>query len=410
MKTIKSLFLLSIFSLSIASCDDTNSDSAVTTSAEDNSKSENVKEQALKNNFIVSGIVQEGIHAELVVETTTQQGVIVLGQTHADADGKFTIKGNIPAIGLYQLRLKDGDPKAQKSIPLSLVPEDSVHVKVNFNNFSQSPVYSGTEWAPVLNEYFNKLFAFIDFQRNLTNPQQYSQKELTNLVIKKSQPLDDFCSKSILNDSDNPANIILIQQMYPKEYLGGFENWNANNLEALHSLRDGYTSTYPKSPLTKAIVDQVNQMESGYNEYVSFSKMKKAPEIAMEDPEGKIRKLSDLRGKYVLIDFWASWCGPCRKENPNVVKLYKKYKDDGFEVFSVSLDKTKEAWKRAIKADNLIWDNHVSELNYWNSSVVQTYKFQGIPFTVLVDKNGEIIERNLRGIELENKLVEIFGK
>lgn len=409
MNTIKTVILLSALGLMIFSCNNTE-DSVKENDAEIISNSPDKSEQSLANNFIVSGTIEEGIHAELVVESTTQQGVIVLGQTHADADGNFTIKGNIPAIGLYQLRLKDGDPKSQKSIPLSLVPEDSVHVKVNFNNFSQSPVYSGTDWAPVLNEYFNKLFTFIDFQRNLQNPQAYSQKELTQLIINKSQPLDKFCSKSILNDSDNPANIILIQQMYPKEYLGGFENWDKSNLEVLQSLRDGYTSSYPTSPLTKAIVDQVNKLESGYNEFVSFSSMKKAPEIAMEDPEGNIRKLSDLRGKYVLIDFWASWCGPCRKENPNVVKLYNKYKDDGFDVFSVSLDKTKDAWKRAIKADNLVWENHVSDLNWWNSSVVQTYKFQGIPFTVLIDKNGEIIDRNLRGVELENKLIEIFGK
>ena len=133
-----------------------------------------------------------------------------------------------------------------------------------------------------------------------------------------------------------------------------------------------------------------------------------APEISMKDTEGNTRRLSDLRGKVVLIDFWASWCGPCRRENPNVVKLYKKYHDRGFEIYSVSLDKEKSAWLKAIKDDGLVWPNHVSDLNGWTSSGGKTYGIMSVPSTVLVDKDGKIIARNLRGSELEKKLSEIF--
>ena len=133
-----------------------------------------------------------------------------------------------------------------------------------------------------------------------------------------------------------------------------------------------------------------------------------APEISMKDTEGNTRHLSDLRGKVVLIDFWASWCGPCRRENPNVVKLYKKYHDRGFEIYSVSLDKEKSAWLKAIKDDGLVWPNHVSDLNGWTSSGGKTYGIMSVPSTVLVDKDGKIIARNLRGSELEKKLSEIF--
>lgn len=368
----------------------------------------NLNPQNLPNNFVVSGKVENGIHAEMVVETTTPRGVITLGKTHADDEGNFLIEGNIPDLGLYQLRLVEPNPNSQKVIPLSLSPEDSVHVVVNFDDFNSIPQYSGTDWAPVLNEYFQHLFSFLDFQRNLENPQQYSEDELMKMITKESKPMDDFCSTSILKDSDNPANIILIQQVYPKEYLGGFEAWDAKNMEVLRAMQDGYMAAYPKNPLSQAISNQVSQIESGYNEYLSFSKMKVAPEITMKDPQGNERSLSDLRGKYVLVDFWASWCGPCRKENPNVVRLYNKYKDKGFDIFSVSLDKDAEAWKRAIKADNLVWENHVSDLKYWQSSVVQNYKIQGIPFTVLLDKNGEIIAKGLRGQALENKLKQLL--
>ena len=133
-----------------------------------------------------------------------------------------------------------------------------------------------------------------------------------------------------------------------------------------------------------------------------------APEIAMSDPDGNTRRLSDLRGKVVLIDFWASWCGPCRRENPNVVKLYQKYHDQGFEIFSVSLDKDGNAWRNAIKADGLTWPNHVSDLQYWQSTAGRLYGISSIPATVLVDREGKIIARNLRGADLDRKLKEIF--
>lgn len=132
-----------------------------------------------------------------------------------------------------------------------------------------------------------------------------------------------------------------------------------------------------------------------------------APEITLENPEGEMVSLSSLKGKYVLIDFWASWCGPCRQENPNVVRMYKKYKDKGFEIFGVSLDRDKNAWLKAIEKDNLTWV-HVSDLQFWQSSVVPQYNIEGIPMTVLLDKEGKIIAKNLRGRALEEKLAELL--
>jgi peroxiredoxin len=141
----------------------------------------------------------------------------------------------------------------------------------------------------------------------------------------------------------------------------------------------------------------------------------KAPEIEMRDPQGNIRKLSDLKGKIVLIDFWASWCRPCRMENPNVVKTYNEYKDvrfkngDGFEVFSVSLDQNKVAWENGIKQDGLVWENHVSDLQYWRNAAARTYNVNSIPATFLIDGEGNIIKKNLRGPALKNTL-EVLRK
>ena len=134
-----------------------------------------------------------------------------------------------------------------------------------------------------------------------------------------------------------------------------------------------------------------------------------APDFALQTVYGDKLKLSDLQGKYVLIDFWASWCGPCRRENPNLVRLFEKFRKKDFTILSVSLDNNIDAWKKAIEKDGLIWKNHVSDLLGWESPLTKIYKFNQIPHTVLVNKEGKIIAKNLRGKQLENKLLEILN-
>ncbi len=135
---------------------------------------------------------------------------------------------------------------------------------------------------------------------------------------------------------------------------------------------------------------------------------KEAPEIALQNPDGEIITLSSLRGNYVLIDFWAAWCRPCRAENPNVVRLYNQYADANFEILGVSLDRTKDKWVQAIAQDGLPW-LHVSDLKYWRSQAALDYQVGAIPATFLIDPDGIIIAKNLRGVTLAAKLKEIFG-
>src|SRR5689334_3406602 len=134
---------------------------------------------------------------------------------------------------------------------------------------------------------------------------------------------------------------------------------------------------------------------------------KQAPELSLPDANGKKISLSSFKGKYVLVDFWASWCLPCRKENPNVVQVYNKYKDKNFTILGVSLDKDKGDWMGAVESDKLAW-TQVSDLREWSSAAVATFNFSGIPFNVLVDPEGKIIAQSLRGDSLEKKLEEVL--
>jgi thiol-disulfide isomerase/thioredoxin len=173
-------------------------------------------------------------------------------------------------------------------------------------------------------------------------------------------------------------------------------------LDAYITYAKQYVDQFPNSSKSARFRDEIAQIGSTLTG-------SEAPDIILAGLDGKQMRLSSLRGKVVLIDFWASWCGPCRRENPNVVRVYNQYKDKGFTVFSVSLDQDKGKWEEAIRADNLTWPYHVSDLQGWKSEAAKLYGVSAIPKTFLIDRNGIIIGKDLRGEQLERKLAEIFG-
>ena len=235
---------------------------------------------------------------------------------------------------------------------------------------------------------------------SLKNVQAEAQKG-ANAVVKKYQDMYN-AEERIKNDSlvalmrknkSDIAVMIFLDSYFPKE----------KNIDFYTEIIEALSENYPEHQLVQSYKDQLTVYKGTAGGSI-------APELAFPNPDGQIMKLSDLRGKVVLLDFWASWCRPCRNANPGVVAIYNKYKDSGFDVFSVSLDRDKNSWKNAIAADKLDWPNHVSDLKQWASAAAALYGVHSIPTTYLIDKNGRIVAKNLHGAELENKIKELLAK
>ena len=240
---------------------------------------------------------------------------------------------------------------------------------------------------------------------------KYGIRQINQKFIKSSQEKN----YKVLNELRYDANILKIDfEKYLKKYLRTVNNSLAviitsdyldidNNISFWDSTLIKYRDNFSYNSYFKSFEKKVNKIKS-----VSFGSV--APEIILSDTAAKDIALSSLRGKYVLLDFWAGWCGPCRMENPNILKNYLKYKDKGFEVYQVSLDRSRSDWVNAIKKDNLIWYN-VSDLKYFQSEAASIYNIDRIPKGFLLDPNGVIIAQDteLRGNRLGEKLNEIFN-
>ncbi len=338
-----------------------------------------------------------GLKADtIILAQFTQMGYVDYLKAPITKKGDFKITGQLPAKDYYVLRVSPNEH-------LNLILRDNADIKVygdgkNINAFHN---IIGSDESSHMNAFVNDLRVF---NQKKDSANAYVQKfpDQFNAVNQSfTQTYNEFNAlrqRFIQENNNSPALIPTLSTLDPSKEFAMYET-------IVNQLVAGFDG----SPTIEQVKVNYQQIKAQNQALDFLAPGNVAPDFAQAKADGSMLKLSDLKGKVVLIDFWASWCGPCRKENPNVVNLYKQYEKDGFTVLSVSLDKTKEPWLAAIEKDGLIWPNHVSDLKFWSNEAAQLYKVTGIPFTVLVDREGKIINTRLRGPDLENVLKGIFG-
>ena len=298
--------------------------------------------------------------------------------------GAFEFKYQPAEISFYFLGFSNG-----KSVLLVLKPNASGQIEVDASTGIITKVTNSEE--NTLLKSFQELITIYDKkQKDLeATDKAIEQKQLEKQLIEydRLQAIQNL----LLKNTNNYASAALIEPLPTEQFL------------LVHdSVLTALTKKYPADGFINA---KYQELESAKRLAIGYP----APEIMLLNPSGEMFSLSSLKGKVVLIDFWASWCKPCRMENPNMVRLYQTYSKYGFDILGVSLDQNKEAWLKAIEADGLTW-HHISDLKAWQSEASAIYGVRSIPHKVLVDKNGNIIAKGLRGEALEQKIKEVLLK
>ncbi|MBM72609.1 MAG: hypothetical protein CL847_07490 [Crocinitomicaceae bacterium] len=312
-----------------------------------------------------------------------------------------------------------------KRRPLVLITnhEEPIFISANVpegRGYLTGATIYGSEASALLATYYNALIplqdSLMNVSRELKSGNAENTGELQGLTKKIVEDLNNLSEEFVEANKNSPAALAGLENLNPKTYFRDYETVLENlreeygNTEYFKMINQKYTMSKDPTKLKKQTKQQQVQQKQRNGKNSKYIAGDEAPDIVMNDPKGQVRKLSDLRGKVVLLDFWASWCGPCRRENPHVVHAYKKYYDQGFDVFSVSLDSDLGKWKRAIEQDGLIWDNHVSDLGGWRNSASQAYGISSIPHTMLLNRDGKIIRTHLRGPALDQELIKLFGE
>ena len=361
--------------------------------------------------FELKGTLTNSAGETLVLEQMSQKGATVIDSVQIDEKGNFKFEhARLPQMDFYRLKITDAN--------FAIIVADSTQ-QLNFTGDAKQLGKAYTvEGSPDTKHFIN-----LNTVLQKSNAAFDSLKTAFSAVMMSLQM--DSLKMDSLNNVAEKAYMEIIERGTPElikkveSFPGTIANFSAFNYINIEkylpvyekvsvALQDKYPASFYTKELKTNLENYKKQFELKESQNKAMPTGAAMPDIQLNNPDGKLIALSSFKGKIVLVDFWASWCGPCRRENPNVVRVYNKFHSKGFEVYGVSLDEEKDKWVKAIEKDGLPW-THVSDLGGWQSSVCATFNITAIPFTILVDRKGNIAAKGLRGEELEKKVEELLS-
>jgi thiol-disulfide isomerase/thioredoxin len=368
-----------------------------------------------KNNTIVINGKLEGPASGkyILLDELKADDLVTVDSVLISDDGLFSLERKLEHPAFYLLKTDNTN-----FLTLLLEPGQLIELSSHVDSLNYPRSLTGSEGSLSMLTYNRRLLTTINelkalnevYMQNLDTPELSRVMEsLDTMAQKYLNDINDYTKKYIDENLSSLVSLVaLYQQVAPGEYIMNPER----DLEYFIKVDSSLFRLYPDYAPVISLHEQVAQLRSTIAAQQGLAPGAAgnmiAPDIALPNPEGDTISLSSLRGSVVLLDIWAAWCPPCRAENPNLVKAFNKYSGKGFTIYQVSLDKTRDAWLDGISTDKLDKWIHVSDLNYWNSVVVPMLGIESIPANFLIDREGKIIDTNLRGERLEQRLAEIF--